>query len=137
MMMMTWKDEMGNRSRKAWLLLVAKGEIIPFAGESIPGVVAVVGRDYTKNGKWSHHTYRLMPGDGVDAVAGHNGWDSNTFAEGLVQARRAAPGAADTWEGVAGLLGVTREAAERFLRAWRPKAAERLDETKAAIAAVE
>ena len=38
--------------RKPWLLLIKSGEVTPFAGQSIPGIVAVVGRHYEKSGKW-------------------------------------------------------------------------------------
>lgn len=49
---MEYSNKIGSRERKPWLLLIKNGKITPFAGESIPGIVAVVGRQYEKCGKW-------------------------------------------------------------------------------------
>ena len=41
---MEWSNKLGSRERKPWLLLIKNGRITPFAGEPIPGVVAIVMR---------------------------------------------------------------------------------------------
>lgn len=41
---MEWSNKLGSRERKPWLLLIKSGEVTPFAGEPIPGVVAIVMR---------------------------------------------------------------------------------------------
>lgn len=131
----TWTNKQAPRDRQAWCLLVKGDEVIPFAGESIPGVVAVVGRDYAKDGKWSHSTFRLVLAEGVRMIAGHEGWGTGTFAEGLASALKRGP--VDSWQDMADALGVSREAANRFLRGWRPPAADALDERERAVASLE
>jgi hypothetical protein len=107
-----------------------------FKGENIPGVVAVVGTDYEKAGKWSHTTYRLELAPGVRAIAGKDGWETGRFVEGLRDAVRFGR-PIDRWIDVANALGVTIQEAMRFLREWRPKAAEALDRVEEAIEAVD
>ena len=125
MQAVVWSNKMGPRGRAAWLLLIAGDTVHVFRGQSIPGVVAVVGEDYTKDGKWSHTTYRLAIADGVRAIAGRDGFETGRFTEGLAHALGIGP--VDRWQGLANALGVTLSVAQEFLRSWRPKAAERLD----------
>jgi hypothetical protein len=98
MFMFNWSDKNGSRSRSAWLLLV----------------VAIIGHDYKKDGKWSHTTYRLTLAAGVRAIAGYDGWETGKFV-------------VDRWVDVVNALGVNLAEAQRFLSEWRPKAAEALD----------
>lgn len=126
--MYKWSDQIGSRGRGAWLLLVdGEGHIHHFDGDNIPGVVAIIGYDYERAGKWSHTTYRLqLAHGGVRAIAGRNGWETGRFVEGLrsaVSYRQPI----DRWVDVANALGVTMTEAQRFLREWRLKAAEALD----------
>lgn len=127
-----WSNEMGSRSRSAWLLLVKGDEIIPFNEEGIPGVAVVKGTDYTKNGKWSHTTYRIVTAPGVRAISGLNGWETGRFVEGLRSAAKAI-NPIDTWSDVAQALGVSVPNAMTFLRNWRPKAADALDKVDAQL----
>ena len=129
-----WSDEMGSRSRKAWLLLIKGNEITAFTGNSIPNVVVVAGHDYKKNGKWSHTKYRLSLADGVRAIAGKDGWELGTFAEGLQAATKSGP--LDRWTTMAQALGVSEEGLKKFLRGWRPKAAETLDDVEVKLAEI-
>lgn len=132
----TWSDELGSRSRRAWLLLLpSDGSIHLFVGDSIPGVAAVVGSDYTQNGKWSHNTYRLLLAPGVRAISGHNGWETGSFREGLATALQSGP--LDRWHDIANALGTTLSTTMEFLRAFRPAEADRLDQIEAAIEAVD
>lgn len=135
----TWSDQQGNRDRKAWALLVGPGDAVTtFSGESIPGVVAVAGHDYNKNGKWSSTTFRLTLADGVRLIAGHNGWETGRFIEGLAAASgRLGSGRVDRWIDVANALGISVPSAMAFLRAWRPKAAEELDQVDRDLEAVD
>lgn len=128
---MEWSDQLGSRSRRAWLLFVKDGKVYPFAGEGIPGVVAIRGSSYRRDGKWSHTTYRLEVAEGVRTISGKEGWETGRFAEGLAGA--AGTKAIDLWVEMANALEVTVPAAQEFLRAWRPKAAEHIDAAEAAL----
>jgi hypothetical protein len=136
-MKIEWNDRQGSRDRQAWALIVtAEGTVLPFTGEPIPGIVAVAGSDYHKDGKWSSTTYRLELAAGCRFVSGYNGWETGRFTEGLLSAvGRSEP--IDRWADVANALGVTLAQAQAFLRAWRPKAAAVLDEVEAALEAVD
>jgi hypothetical protein len=117
-------------------LVNAEGRVHVFKGENIPGLVAIVGTDYEKAGKWSHTTYRLELAPRVRAIAGKDGWETGRFVEGLRDAVRFGR-PIDRWIDVANALGVTIPEAMRFLREWRPKAAEALDAVEEAIEAVD
>jgi hypothetical protein len=130
-----WSDGIGHRSRRAWLLLLKGDEITLFQGENLPGVCVVRGTDYTKNGKWSHTTYRIQLADGVRAISGNDGWETSRFVEGLGAACQVKT--PDTWEEVSKTLGVSTPSAMGFLRSWRPKAAEKLDEVEEALRLLE
>ena len=135
--MFTWSDKMGSRSRSAWLLLIDKeGHIHHFTGETIPGVVVVIGHDYEKAGKWSHTTFRMELAPGVRAIAGMDGWETGRFVEGLRDAVNYRQ-PIDRWADVANALGVTLTEARRFLQEWRPKAAAKLDEVEDALASID
>lgn len=126
---MEWSDRQGSRDRQAWLLLVSPdGVVRVFAGESIPGIVAVVGSDYEKAGKWSHTTFRLELAPGVRAVPGRDGWETGTLREAL---------GADRWVDAANVLSVSVAQVQAFVRAWRPKAAEHWDRVEAELEAVD
>lgn len=127
----TYSDGIGSRGRRPFLLFVRGEEIVNFRGENIPGIVVVRGTDFTKNGKWSHTTYRLELAECIRHIAGRDGWETGRFVEGL---RSAVGGSAiDTWADVANALGVSVPAAMTFLRSWRPKAAEALDKVDEAL----
>lgn len=127
--MFTWDNKMGSRSRSAWLLLIKNGTVYVFQGEHIYGICAIVGTDYKKQGKWSYTTFRMELAPGVRAIAGKDGWETGRFVEGLRSAV-SFPAPIDRWADVANALGVTLTEAQRFLREWRPKAAEALDEVE-------
>lgn len=130
-----WSNRIGSRECRPFLLLIKGDEVIPFAGSNIPGVVVVRGTDYTKQGKWSHTTYRLQVVDGVRHIAGRDGWETGRFVEGLGSAVGCAT--PDTWADTAKALGVSVPSAMEFLRSWRPKAAEKLDEVEQALVKLE
>lgn len=128
MQAVVWSDKMGPRRRAAWLLLITPEKVHIFQGKTIPGVVAVVGTDYEKAGAWSHTTYRLEVADGVQVIAGRDGFETGRFTEGLANALGIGP--IDRWQDLANALGVTLSVAQEFVRSWRPKAAERLDQVE-------
>jgi hypothetical protein len=132
---MTWADRQGSRDRKAWLLLIKEGQVLSFRGSDIPGVCAVVGTDYKKDGKWSFTTYRLLLAEGVSAVPGRAGWETGRFTEGLGSAMGCKT--PDTWSEVAGLLGVSVPSCMSWMRVSIPSAAERLDKVEEAIQMLE
>jgi len=131
----TWSDRLGSRDRKPFLLLVRGDEVIVFRGQNIPGVVVVRGTDYTRNGKWSYTTYRLQLSGGIREIAGRDGWETGRFVEGLGSAVGVMT--PDTWADTAKALGVSVPSAMEFLREWRPKAAEKLDEVEQSLADLE
>ncbi len=133
---LTWSDEMGSRSRRAWLLLLKGEQIVAFTGQNIQGTVVVRGTDYKKNGKWSHNTYRLELAQGVRAISGKDGWETGKFVEGLRSAVSGS-GPIDRWPDLANALGVSVPAAMQFVRSWRPKAAEALDAVDVQLEALE
>lgn len=132
---MVWSNEIGSRGRKPFLLFIRGDEVIVFLGENIPGVVVVRGTDYTRNGKWSHTTYRLQIADGIREIAGRDGWETGRFVEGLACAVSCKT--PDTWADIAKALGVSVPSAMDFLRSWRPKAAAKLDEVEESLMALE
>ena len=131
----TWSDGIGSRGRNPFLLFVKGDEVIVFHGQNIPGVVVVRGTDYTKNGKWSHTTYRLELASGIRHIAERDGWETGRFVEGLASAVGCKT--PDTWADTATALGVSVPSAMELLRSWRPKAAEKLDEVEQSLAALE
>ena len=132
----TYSDGIGSRSRRPFLILIKGEAITTFKGETIPGIVVVRGTDYSKNGKWSHTTFRLELAQGVRAISGRDGWETGKFVEGLRSAASfGSP--VDTWADVANALGVSVPSAMEFLRSWRPKAAAALDEVDAALTALD
>jgi hypothetical protein len=130
-----YSDKLAPRRRGAWAIVIGPGdELELFTGDSIPGKIAVVGRDYEKRGVWSHHTYRLEVAEGVRFLHGHFGFETGTFVEGL----RAATGQpTDRWHEVANALGVSLPVAQEFLRGWLPKAAQKLDQVEADLASLD
>lgn len=138
----TWNNGQGSRNRKGWMLLVKGNAIHAFIGQNIPGVVAIRGSDHNKNGKWSSTTYRLTLAPHVVAIAGMDGWETGSFREGLGASkdrggREGGDGVRtpriDTWLNLATALRVTVPAAMKFLREWRPSAAEHFDSIDAAL----
>jgi hypothetical protein len=134
-MKVIYSDKLAPRRRGAWGIIIGPGdELELFSGTSVPGKVAVVGYDYEKNGVWSHSTYRLEVAPGVRFLSGYFGFETGTFTEGL----RAATGKpTDRWHEVANALGVSLPVAQDFLRAWLPKAAQKLDQVEADLASLD
>ena len=130
-----YSDGIGSRGRNPFLLFIKGDDIVSVGGSDIPGVVVVRGTDYTKNGKWSHTTYRLQLADGIRHIAGRSGWETGRFVEGLASAVGCKT--PDTWADTATALGVSVPSAMELLRSWRPKAAEKLDEVEQALAKLE
>ena len=130
-----WSDGIGSRGRNSFLLFVRGDEVVVFHGQNIPGVVVVRGTDYTRNGKWSHTTYRLELANGIRHIAGYDGWETGRFVEGLASAVGCKT--PDTWADTATALGVSVPSAMEFLRSWRPKAAEKLDDVEQSLVALE
>ena len=134
-MKVLYSNKLAPRRRGAWAIVIGPGdELELFTGESISGKVAVVGRDYTKNGVWSHSTYRLQVAEGVRFLHGHFGFGTGTFLEGLRAATRKPT---DRWHEVANALGVSLPVAQEFLREWLPVAAQRLDQVEADLASLD
>lgn len=128
---------MGSRNRQVWALVVtAAGEVLPFKGADLPGVLVVTGTDYRKDGKWSSTTYRFQLSSGTRFISGKNGWETGRFIEGLRKAVSFGR-PIDRWVDVAEALGVTVASAMAFLRSWRPKAAAYLDDVEERLATLD
>lgn len=130
-----WNNGIGSRERRAWLLLIKGERVEVFTGADVSGFAAIIASSYKKDGKWSSTTYRIGLFPGVRAIAGMDGWETGKFIEGL----RSAAGVAkvETWSDVGSALGVSVPAAMKFLREWRLKAAEALDEVDSKLTALE
>jgi hypothetical protein len=124
----TWSDVLGHRSRKAFSFVIKDGKISEFQGSSIPGVIAVVGKDFRKNGKWSHSTYQLVLAAGVCFVAGHMGWETGYLEEGLSSATSTK---VRRWMDVANVLNIDLVECFRFFRDYAPNMSVRLDKVEA------
>ena len=120
-----WDNQPAARECAAWLLFVKGDQVIPFHGNNIPGVVVVRGYDSEQCGRWSHTTYRLTVADDVRHIAGHNGFNTGRFLEGLSDATGMG---IRSWDGLSAALGVSVVSAADFLRRWRPKSAASLIE---------
>lgn len=126
---MEWNDGIGPRARRAWLLVVGPGDRVrAFAGESIPGVVAVVATAYHKDGKWSSTTYQIEAAPGVRLIPGRDGWETGTLREALKAPR---------WVDGANAVGVSLPAWQAFVREWRPKAAAHWDSVEESLASLD
>ncbi len=133
---LTYSDGIGSRGRRPFLILIKGEAITTFKGETTPGTVVVRGTDYSKNGKWSHTTFRLELAQGVRAISGRDGWETGKFVEGLRSAVSFGQ-AIDTWGDVANAMGVSVPSAMQFLKDWRPKAAEALDQVDMQLEALD
>ena len=119
-----WSDKPGWRGRAAWLLVLDGRSVRAFMGEPMEGVT-ILDDSFTKNGKWSHTTYRLVLAPNLRTLAGRDGWDTGTFREGVASAVGAER--CSTWSELAAALGVSVTATMTFLRAFRPQEAAALD----------
>ena len=124
---MRWKN--GNTcggGRNCMLVRLADGSVVEFTGSTIPGAVVVLTEEYEKNGKWSNTTFRLAVADTVKAVPVHSSWtkEAASYAEAAEKLSR--------------LFGadVSAAAAEALIRSGWQKAADRIDATAAALAAM-
>lgn len=129
-----WTEQLGHRGRRPWCLVTHGGGVSRFTGDSIPGILAVVGTDYRQDGKWSSTTYRLAVADGVRIVSGHMGWETGTFREGLQKSLLAPP--LDRWADIASALGVSVQAVQQLIRPWLPNEAAALDRVEEQMAAL-
>lgn len=120
-----YESQLGSRGRGPWALVIKGNEVAPFEGKTIQGMCYILSTTSNKNGKWSSTSYDILLTDGVQFLSGHTGWDTGRFTEGL--AHSLSKPEPKTWAELARLLGVSVPATMRFLRAWRPKAAENLD----------
>lgn len=123
----SWNDGLGSAGRTPKLSFVLKGEIHPFAGQNIPGVVTVLATKYEKNGKWSNTTYTLAIADDAGV------WD------------QVAPMHQGTWDGQATLEEalarfvqttgkiVAMAVFEKYMASAYPKALERMKQTAQAL----
>lgn len=134
MIELEWSNQIGSRGRKPWLLLIKGETIYVFTGENIPGVVAIVGNSYCKNGRWSENTFRLSIAEGVRTISGRAGWETGTFLEGLAAVTHQPT---NRWVDVSNALGVSMSKTREWLLDNYPKAASKLDAIEDAIAAID
>jgi len=82
----SWSNRQANRDREAFCLLIRGGDLYEFVGKAIPGVCQARVTENHRQGKWSFTTYAIRLAPGVRMVAGHTGWQTGSFAEGLAAA---------------------------------------------------
>lgn len=123
----TWNDGQGRRGRQPRCFVVAPtGEVSRFEGRDIPGVVKVLGSDFTKNGKWSNSTFRCISPAGTVQVSWDQDWDTGeTFPQ-------------DSWEAAYGWLverapHASRESFEAVVREKFSQAADKFDANRDAV----
>ena len=107
----------GKPTPSLWL---AKGiAVVKFEGSTISGFCAIAGEDYTKNGKWSNTTYRLVLAPGVRPLYFlaplHGTWGQDL----------------GSWGEVAEKLALPIDVAQGIIRAEYKRTAARLDELEA------
>lgn len=126
-----WCNIQGARDRAAWAVVVSpSGDLTEFRGQSLPGLVAVIGEAYRKNGKWSATTYRLAVAQGVRFVSGLDGWESGLLSDGIGAATKRP---ADSWTDLEVALGATTETIQQWVRRCAPRTARALDERAVAL----
>lgn len=132
----SWNDKLGNRRRVAWCLLIKGDEMRRFVGDTIPGWAVVTNKRYRKDGVWSSFTYDITLGRGVRMVSGHQGWETNTFLEGLTDALKGKPDCS-TWPKITAALGLSENAIRQGLAGWKEGVIKTLDQTRQALLELE
>ncbi len=131
---LTWSNKLGPRKRRPYLLVIRDGAIATFAGETIPGVLAVASRMSKQDGTWSHTTYELRVAPGVRTLAVREHFETGSLVDGVAHATSQR---VTDWSSFAAALGVTVAAARAWAQSTRPQIVERLDKVEAEIAEVE
>ena len=129
-----WSDRLVVENQSPWLLLIKGEKIVLFEGKSIKGFCGIVKRETAfENGKWGNTTFTIWLQEGVHHIPDKNGWDFNTFLEGLGIAVGycAIP---HTWIEVAECFSTSESTAKKFLREWKPEVAKSLDENDQPLA---
>ncbi len=129
-----YSNKLGARKRRPYLLVIRDGVITTFAGQSIPGALAVRSTSYKKDGTWSHATYDILLAPGVRALAVREHFETGSLVDGIAAATSTR---IVDWSSFAAALGVTVASARAWAQATRPQIVERLDKVEAEIAEVE
>lgn len=128
----TITDGIASRGREHLNLVLIPGERIQeFQGESIPPAVRVLSTSYTKNGKWSHTTWKIWVDEDCCVLEFSQDWGTGryfpteTWPESVAHLNRELKGKPTE-------MGITPGMLEEFIRIRFPKVASRLDEAEAA-----
>jgi len=123
----TWSNKQGNRDRQAVAALIAEdGNLHLFNGSPIPAVCAVAIKGYTKNGKYSAHTFAVTHRPTTVFAAWTQDWDTGqtwpqtSWSAGFAWLAAKAPGLS-----VSGF--------DTGVRKFWPKTAARWDIARAAV----
>jgi hypothetical protein len=112
---MEYNDGLCPGGRRPRLYLIVGQVAHKFKGVQIPGVCAIAGEKFDKNGKWSNTTYQIELKDGVRPIyllsPLHGTW-GNEFP---------------TWHECASQLGLPLAVTQSIVRAEYPPTADRLD----------
>lgn len=111
----------GSNRMTPKIYLQARGQVVPFTGQSITGFVRVLAERFHKNGKWSYTDWTLRAGEGVRVWRNKGGSlyeviggkDTNGICHVDLK----------SWEGVP-------LDAQEVMRAILPKTSARLDENE-------
>ncbi len=121
-----YNDKIGPRERKAYLILIKDGRAYPFTGVDIAGVVAILGCEHHKDGKWSNRDWRLLLAPGVTYKSGREDFNSGHIVPGVV-----------SWAEAATKLGCSVASVREVVRHYHPWEAEELDDVEAKVAEVD
>lgn len=125
-MKMYFDDKLGHRARNHQNLLAGrlpdgKQVIFQFTGQSVPGVITVIKKDYSKNGKWSYTAWECELADGVIGFVRSQDWETGAWLNACM------------WQEAIlefkGKEDLDSDAIERFIRANWKATAGRLDKT--------
>ena len=128
MAIFTIDNSLLSRGRRKVNLVVIPGKgILPFSGETIPGVLRVLRENYTKNGKWSHTTWEVETSEGIRVIT-----HSQDFGTGQWLCSKTWNSAIKEFQD--SIAGSDPAHIERFIRATWPELAAELDSADMSVA---
>lgn len=121
----TYCDQLGNRSRPSWAVVVGPGDSLVEFCESVSVGVKIIDTTSNRAGKWSSTTYKFILPNGARLVSGHQGWETGTWREALSKATERK---VVTWLDAAEALGVSVASVMTYARRWQRADANHFDE---------
>lgn len=126
-----YSDRQGHRGRRPWAVVVGPGDSLVEFSESARVGVKFIDSSHEQAGKWSHTTHRVILPPAARLVAGHMGWETNTWREGLADATQHE---VVTWLDAARALGVSVASVMAYARQYQKADAAHFDEADRKLA---